>query len=71
MQDNPGGGELNPAEGVRKQRSLNLHQRLADSTWWCSLSPSYEMGRNGGTTSPEGPTIPGRPPIVYKKGRFV
>jgi len=48
----------------RPKRSI-LHQRLAVSTcWWCGPRPSREVGRNGETTTPRGPTIRS-PSIVW------
>jgi len=39
-------------------RRLNvLHQRLAASTQWYGAALLREVGRNGETTSPRGPTV--------------
>jgi len=44
--------------GLGRIGSSHLHQRLAVSTWWCAPQPSIrEVGRNGETTTPRGPTI--------------
>jgi len=48
-----------------KNGSGACRKRLAASTWWCGPRPSFrEVGRNGETTTPRGPTIRS-PPIVW------
>jgi len=55
-------GVRDPTVGSRPKVWKN--QRLATSTWWCVPHPSIgEVGRNGETTTPRGPTIRS-PPIV-------
>jgi len=53
--------------GQKWKKCFFLHQRLAASTRWCDPRPSIrEVGRNGETTTPRGPTIRSLPIVWFE-----
>jgi len=53
-------------EEVSQILQKGVRRCLATSTWWCGSRPSIrEVGRNGETTTPRGPTI--RSPPIAKR----